>query len=127
MGALAQTGRVLLLHPELVLQLDLLVGGLGAEQLVHEVRLVLPGEMSVHVKLQLVLASKALPAPLAGEGPLSSVSPDVSVEVRDPGKLGLAVRTGVGTDAVVDLIGEKIFQHFARQRETSPFPPPLSS
>ena len=126
MGALTQAGRVLLLHPEVVLQLDLLVGRLGAEQLVHQVRLVLPGQMSVHVKLQLVLASKALSASLAGEGSLSSVSPDVSVEVRHPGKLGLAVCTGVGTDTVVDLIGgENISTFCTAERDLSPSPAPL--
>ena len=77
--------------------------GLGGQQLVHQVRLVLPGEMSVHVKLELVLPGEALAAPLAGEGPLPGVGPDVPVEVGHPGELGLAVGAGVGADAVVDL------------------------
>ena len=59
--------------------------------------------MTVHVELQFVLASEALAAPLAGEGSLPGVSPDVPVEVRHPGELGLAVGAGVRTDAVVDL------------------------
>ena len=59
--------------------------------------------MSVHVQLEFVLPSKALATPLAGEGSLPGVSPDVPVEVRHAGKLGLAVGAGVGTDAVVDL------------------------
>ena len=59
--------------------------------------------MSVHVQLEFVLPSKALATPLAGEGSLPGVSPDVPVEVRHAGKLGLAVGAGVGPDAVVDL------------------------
>ena len=100
---LAQTDRVFLLHTQVGLQLDLLVGRLRGQQLVHQVRLVLPGEMSVHVKLQFVLPSKALPAPLAGEGSLPGVGPDVPVEVGHPGELGLTVGAGIGTDTVVDL------------------------
>ena len=98
--------------------------------MVHQVRLVLPGEMSVHVKLQFVLPSKALPAPLTSEGSLSSVSPDVSVEVGHPGELGLAVGAGVGTDAVVNL-RVKYFYTFCTadrvdtDRDVSPSPAPL--
>ena len=71
--------------------------------MVHQVRLVLSGEMSVHVKLELVLPGEALAASLACEGPLPGVGPDVPVEVGHPGELSFAVGAGVGTDAVVDL------------------------
>ena len=82
--------------------------------------------MTVHVKLQFVLPSKALPAPLTGEGSLSGVSPDVSVEVRHPGELGLAVGAGVRTDAVVDLNSQIFLYILQRERDVSPFPRPTS-
>ena len=83
-----------------LLQLDLLA---WRHELGDDVRLVLPGQVPVHVKLQLVLAGEALATSLTGEGPLPGVSPDVSVEVRHSSKLCLTICASVRPDAVMNL------------------------
>ena len=59
--------------------------------------------MSIHVEFQLVLSCKALSTTFTSKRPLSSVCSDVSVKVRNPGKLGLAKGTCVRSDVVVNL------------------------
>ena len=65
-------------------------------------------KVSIHVQLQLVLSCKALSTTFASKRSFSSVCSNVSIEMRNPCKLGFAESTCIRSYVIVHLKEESI-------------------